>query len=118
MSRAASLGLLVLVLAGCASTDQHSDFDRHRYSQLVLPFDRPGLIFFDVTYSTAWPAGDPAAEEERMRWLAGWLRARGGCAENFEVLRDRPFEWNEDNPRRHDRRYEVRCRVPDADPGA
>lgn len=114
MRLAALVLALPLVLAACANSDQHSDFDRHRYSQLVLPFDRPGVVFFDVTYSAAWPAGDPAAEAERMRWLAGWLRARGGCADSFEVLLDRPFDWNEDNPRRHDRRYEVRCRVPDA----
>jgi hypothetical protein len=110
MSRAALLATLLCLLAACANTDQHSDFDRHRYSQLVQPFERPGITYFDVTYTAAWQAGDPAAEEERMRWLAGWLRARGSCAESFEVLLDRPFDWNEDNPRRHDRRYEVRCR--------
>jgi hypothetical protein len=103
---AALLGLC----AGCATMNDTSDFDRHRYSQLVMPYDRPDLLFFDVTLTPGWPDDDDAAEQQRMRWLAGWLRTRGACPDGFEILERRPFGFLEDNPRRHDLRYVLRCK--------
>ncbi|MCC5795351.1 MAG: hypothetical protein JJT85_11540 [Chromatiales bacterium] len=109
-SRATLASLLALLLGACATMDDTSDFDRHRYSQLVQPFSQAGVLFFDVTYTAAYPEDDPAAEQARMQWLAAWLRSRGACSAGFEIIERRPFEYLEDNPRRHDQRYELRCR--------
>jgi len=108
------MALLCLLAGACASIDDGSDFDRHRYSQLVMPFDRPGLMYFDVSYPATYPADDPDAERSRMRWLEGWLQQRGLCPAGYEIIRQRPFDYLEDNPRRHEQRYEVRCQMADA----
>ncbi len=104
--------LLALLLAGCAGSalDKSEDFDRHRYSRLIQPYERPGQIYFDVIFSTTYPSGDAAADQVRTRWLEAWLAQRRLCAEGHEVALRRPFEYLEDNPAGYQERWEVRCR--------
>ena len=49
------------LLAGCAADvlDKSADFDRHRYSRIVQPFDKPDKIYFDVLFSRGLPGGRP-----------------------------------------------------------
>jgi hypothetical protein len=108
-------GLLLLALAlaaaGCAGTGaKTTDFDRHRYSQLAQPEGPAGPVFFDVTFSADYPRDDPQAEAARLAWLAGWLKLRRLCPAGFDVASRRPFDYLEDNPARHDERWEVACR--------
>ena len=106
-----SLIIVAGLLAGCAdSLEKSADFDRHRYSQLVSPYDRPNVIYFDVIFSPEYPAEDAAAEAVRLRWLAGWLDQRHRCPAGFEVAERRPFAYLEDNPARYEQRYVIRCK--------
>lgn len=101
---------LVLLVAGCAGAlNKSEDFDRHRYSQLVQPFDRPGSIYFDVIFSAAYPVDDPVADARRTAWLAGWLAQKRLCAGGHEVVIRRPFDYLEDNPAGFQQRWEIRC---------
>lgn len=106
----------LVLLAGCAADvlDKSADFDRHRNSRIVQPFDRPDRIYFDVRFSPEYPADDPAAEEARMMWLEGWLKQRQLCAAGHEVESRRPFDYLEDNPAGYQQRWEVRCLAPAA----
>ncbi|MEO8443458.1 MAG: hypothetical protein ABI567_00435 [Gammaproteobacteria bacterium] len=102
--------LLATFLAGCtAALDKSEDFDRHRYSRLLQPFDKPATIYFDVTFSADYPADDPAADAVRMAWLQGWLTQRRLCPAGFEVPVRRAFDYLEDNPAGYQQRWEVRC---------
>jgi hypothetical protein len=101
---------LAMLAAGCTGTlSKSDDFDRHRYSQLVQPFDRRGQIYFDVIFSAAYPADDPVADAKRMAWLAGWLAQKQLCAGGHEVAIRRPFDYLEDNPAGFAQRWEIRC---------
>lgn len=105
--------LLVCLAAGCASMDQaidkSMDFDRHRYSRLVQPFDHPERIYFDVSFPADFPQDKPAAAAARMQWLAAWLKQRRLCATGHEVVKQRPFDFLEDNPAGYQQRWEIRC---------
>ena len=58
---------LAVLLAGCTETlSKSADFDRHRYSELVQPRDHPDRIYFDVIFSSDFPADEPAADKARM----------------------------------------------------
>jgi len=106
---------LAVAVAGCAGTlDKSEDFDRHRYSELIQPRDRPDRIYFDVNFSADFPADDPAADATRMAWLQGWLEVRHLGPAGHEVAVRRPFEYLEDNPAGYQQRWEIRCL---ADPG-
>lgn len=106
----------VVLLAGCAANvlDKSADFDRHRYSRIVQPFDKPDKIYFDVLFSADFPADDPAAEVTRMTWLDAWLEQRRLCAAGHEVALRRPFDYLEDNPAGYTQRWEIRCVVSPA----
>ena len=107
------LALCGLLAGACTSNVHHSpDFERHRHSQLVQPVARPDVIFFDVVFSSTYPAGDPAADAVRESWLDAWLRQRRLCGSGHEVAVRRPFDYLEDNPGRYQERWEVRCRAP------
>jgi hypothetical protein len=109
------LAMLVVTSAlfGCTDVIEKSeDFDRHRFSGLTMPYDRPGTIYFDVKFNVDFPADSPEAEAVRMRWLAGWLKQRGLCPAGFDVTKRRPFDYLEDNPRGYQERWEVTCRAP------
>ena len=107
--------ILAVLVAGCASldkaVDKSQDFDRHRYSRLVQPFDHPDRIYFDVAFSADFPADDPAADAARMAWLEAWLEQRQLCAGGHEVAIRRPFDFLEDNPAGYQQRWEIRCRA-------
>ena len=103
---------LALLVAGCASTlEKSADFDRHRYSQLVQPFDRRGQIYFDVVFNAAYPADDPVADAKRTAWLGAWLAQKRLCAGGHAVTTRRPFEYLEDNPAGFQQRWEIRCQT-------
>ena len=106
----AAAWLAVLCLNACTAFVDPTDFNRHRYSDITIPRDRTDLFYFDVTTGAEFPAEDPEAEAERMKWLGGWMRQRQMCPSGHEVLKKRPFEFIEDNPARRDVRYEVRCK--------
>jgi hypothetical protein len=106
-----------LLVTACAGMHESPDFERHRYSQIVVPYDHPDLMYFDVATNAQYPAADPAAEATRMEWLAAWLKQRGMCYESFEVVQRRPFEFLEQNPGRYQLRYEVRCKAEPPEPG-
>ena len=102
--------VMAVFLAGCAAAlDKSADFDRHRYSQLVQPFDRPNEIYFDVIFGADFPADDPAADQSRAAWLDVWMKQRHLCPAGYEVLNRRPFEYLEDNPAGYQQRWEIRC---------
>jgi hypothetical protein len=103
--------VMVVLLGACAADAIHrsKDFDRHRYSRLVQPHDRPGEIYFDVTFTADYPADDPAADNTRLAWLQGWMDQRRLCPAGHEVARRRPFDYLEDNPAGYQERWEVRC---------
>jgi hypothetical protein len=110
-ARGSLLLWLALAAAGCAASGpKTTDFDRHRYSQLAQPEGPSGPVFFDVTYSADYPRDDPQAEAARLAWLSGWLKLRRLCPAGFDVVSRRPFDYQEDNPARHDERWEVACR--------
>lgn len=115
MRQVIALGMAALVLlAGCAADvlDKSADFDRHRNSRIVQPFDKPDKVYFDVRFSPEYPADDPAAEEARMIWLQGWLEQRRLCTSGHEVASRRPFDYLEDNPAGYQERWEIRCITP------
>jgi hypothetical protein len=116
MSALAARGPLLLwvavAAAGCAASGpKTTDFDRHRYSQLAQPEGPAGPVFFDVTFSADYPRDDPAAEAARLAWLEAWLKLRRLCPAGFDVVSRRAFDYLEDNPARHDERWEVACRA-------
>jgi len=108
--RAWAVALLATGLVACESIHESPDFDRHRYSQLTEPFERNDVVYFDVTFDPNYPDGDSAAEAKRMEWLSAWLNQRKMCLDGYEILQRRPFELLENNPARHDIRYEVKCK--------
>lgn len=114
--RGVILILSALILWSCASIHDSPDFERHRYSQVVEPYDRNDVLYFDVMFSAQFPDDDAAAEATRMEWLEGWLEQRKLCGESgYEIVLRRPFEMMEDNPARYDIRYEFKCESPPAD---
>ena len=101
----------ILLLTGCASMHESPDFTRHRYSQLVEPYDRKDVVYFDAMFDASYPDGDPGAEAQRMQWLGEWLEVRKMCPGGHEVVNRRSFDMLEYNPGNYDVRYEVRCKV-------
>jgi hypothetical protein len=104
-----ALLLFTLTLGACANIHESPDYERHRFSQIVEPYDRKDVMYFDVTFSAQYPDDDEAAEAIRMAWLEGWLDQRNKCQDGFEIVARRPFEMLEDNPAHHDLRYEFKC---------
>ncbi len=102
--------LLATMLVGCAGMHESPDFERHRFSQLSEPFERTGILHFDVTFGPNYPDDDAVAEAKRMEWLASWLEQRKMCLDGYEILQRRPFGMLEHNPARYDLRYEVKCK--------
>ena len=100
-------------LAGCTAFDTPDLYNRHRLSDITLPRSpevSSEIFYFDVAVTAEFPDNDPAAEAERMKWLAEWLEQRHMCEQGHEVMGKRRFRELEDNPARRDLRYEVRCK--------
>ena len=104
-----------MLLGACIDIHKSADFERHRASQIVEPYDRNDVMYFDVTFSAQFPENDPAAEATRMEWLEDWLEQRKICPEGYEIVTRRPFESLEYNPAHHDMRYEFTCRAQPID---
>ena len=101
--------VLVLAAAGCASSLDSPDYERHNSSRLTVPYERQDVIYFDVKVSPTYPRNDEAAEATRMEWLQAWLDFKNLCPNGHEVVERREFRFEELNAGRYDLRYEVAC---------
>lgn len=105
----------VIVVSGlnACSTSIHDskDYYRHRLSQLSVPSEGGDFVWFDVKLTPEYPDNNELAEQKRMEWLEGWLEKRKLCANGYEILERRPFDFLEHNPARYDLRYKVQCKV-------
>ncbi len=111
----AMTALVVLLAAACSnmqSIHDSPDFDRHSFSQLSKPMDGGDYYWFDVKLTPEYPADSEAAEAVRMEWLSAWLETRKTCANGYQILERRPFDFLEHNPAQYDLRYKVRCSAP------
>jgi hypothetical protein len=108
--RAIILLVLFSSLYSCASMHESKDFERHRFSQIEVPYDRTDVIYFDVSVTGIYPDNDPVAESKRMEWLNQWMEQRRLCPSGYEVVSRRNFDYMEDNPAHYDLRYEVECK--------
>ncbi len=106
-----------LVASGCAALDDKTDFHRHTMSDLREDWRRPGILLFEASSSPQFPADSEAGEQERMAWLAGWMRRGGYCPAGWEILSRSKIDPAEVHSRRHDLRYEVRCVSPEPTAG-
>ncbi len=104
------LPLMVVLISSCASLHESPDFVRHRHSQLIEPYDRNDVVYFDVMFDPNYPDDDPVAEAKRMEWLSAWLEQLHMCPDGYEIVKRRPFDMLENNPARYDMRYEVKCK--------
>ena len=99
----------VAAVAGCASSLESPDYERHNSSRLTVPYERDDVVYFDVKLSANSPANDPAAEAKRMEWLQAWLDFKNLCPNGYEIKDRREFRFEELNAGRYDLRYEVAC---------
>lgn len=103
---------LATMLAACGpSIHDSKDYERHSMSQLSNPQDGGDFVWFDVKLSPEYPESNEIAEQKRMQWLEGWLEIRKLCANGYEILERREFEFLEHNPGQFDLRYKVQCTV-------
>ena len=112
-------GLLAcsFILAACSAMDaahDSPDYYRHSLSQLSEPLDGGDYLWFDVKLTPEYPDQSEVAEEQRMEWLTAWLEVRKICANGYDIIERRPFDFLEHNPARYDLRYKVRCAPPPA----
>jgi len=105
----------MMFLHACTGMHESGDYERHRLSRLEMARERVNLLYFDVSVTAEYPDQNAGAEAKRMEWLEAWMRQRGYCAHGHDVLERRAFRFLEDNPARHDLRYEVACRPAAAD---
>jgi hypothetical protein len=106
-----------LMAIGCAAWDDKTDFHRHTMSDLREDWRRPGIFLFEASSSTQFPADSEAGEQERMTWLAGWMKQNRYCPAGWEILSRSKIDPAEVHSRRHDLRYEVRCVSPEPTAG-
>jgi hypothetical protein len=95
--------------AGCAAVDDRADYHRHALSDLREDRLRPGVLLFEATATSMYPADDPAAEAVRMQWLEGWMKRSRGCPAEWEILSRSEVDPREVHARRHNLRYEIQC---------
>lgn len=104
--------LLLAGLAGCAAMQDKSDYYRHSMSDFREDWRRPGILLFEATSSSQFPADTEAGEAARMEWLAAWMKRTRSCPAGWEVLSRAPIDPSEVHVRRRDLRYELRCADP------
>lgn len=102
---------VLLVLAGCDTLHDSSDYERHSNSRISKPLAGGDFFWFDVKLTPATPLANEQAEQQRQAWLQAWLVQRKLCPAGYEIAERRPFEFLEHNPERMDIRYKVRCLV-------
>ena len=66
--------VLILLLSGCGNIYESADFERHRYSQFAVPYDRNDVMYFDVTFNAQYPDNDESAEESAHGMAGGLAR--------------------------------------------
>lgn len=113
---AATWLLMVMLLAGaggCAAVEDKADYHRHTMSDLREDWRRPGILLFEASSSSLYPADSEAAEGIRMEWLAAWMKRLGFCPAGWEVLSRAEIDPGEVHARRHDLRYELKCTEPE-----
>lgn len=110
---AAALALPLLSLAGCEALDEKGDYYRHSLSSFGNSRTEPGVLVFEATTSSLYPADSAEAEAQRVEWLEGWLKQTRSCPAGYEVLSREPIDPAEVNPQRHDLRYRIRCTAGD-----
>ena len=104
--------LTALLVAACGpSIHDSKDFARHSLSQLSAPRDGGDFVRFDVKLTPEYPDKNELAEQKRMEWLEDWLAVRKLCANGYEILERREFDFLEHNPAQYDLRYKVQCKV-------
>lgn len=102
---------VILLVTGCNQLHDSTDYDRHTMSRISKPMDGGDYLWFDVKLTPALPLESEEAETQRQIWLQTWLVQRRVCLAGYEVIEQRPFEFQEHNPGRFDIRYKVRCVV-------
>jgi hypothetical protein len=107
-----SLAALAAALAACAGPGDRSDYHRHSMSDLREDWRRPGVLLFEASTSSLYPAESAAAEATRMEWLAAWMKRSGYCPAGWQVLSRSAIDPGEVHARRHDLRYELACTEP------
>jgi hypothetical protein len=96
-------------LAACTAMTDKTDYHRHSMSDLREDWRQPGVLLFEASTSSQFPADSEAGEAARMEWLAAWMKRAKACPDGWEVLSRNPIDPAEVHARRRDLRYEVRC---------
>ena len=96
---------------GCSKMHESPDYYRHSLSNLSSPHEGGDYLWFDVKLTPEYPGDNEIAEAQRMQWLTSWLEVRNLCANGYEILERREFDYLEHNPGRYDLRYKVQCKV-------
>jgi hypothetical protein len=103
------LAFALVATAGCEALDDHRDYQRHTMSDLREDWQRPGILLFEASTSTLYPADSESAEAVRMEWLAAWMKQSKYCPAGWEIMSRAEISPMEVHARRHNLRYEVKC---------
>ena len=109
MRATAALAAALVLLTGCEALHDKTDYHRHSMSSLRESRTEPGILVFEATTSSLYPADSEAGEAERMVWLEGWLDRLNFCPDGYEILSREKISPMEVNAYRHDLRYRLQC---------